>query len=173
MSRRSIMPLEFWKLYMLFTLHWLCGTIFFHQVDTKTGTKHLKVLKHGDTRWVSKYKSLYSFKTHLKSIVQTLKACANSQKSKEAAEAKGLLLKLTSIEEIFVLVALGKILACVNILSRQLQLPVIDVMKCIRIVEATTEKLKKFRTDGKFEELYKESQDFFQNYVADGFPKQS
>lgn len=43
---------------------------------------------------------------------------------------------------------------------------VVDV-KCIRIVEATTEKFKKFRTDEKFEELYRESPDIFQNYVAD------
>ena len=86
-------------------------SIFSYQVETKTGIKHLKVPQHEDTRWVSKYKSVHFFKTHLKSVVKSLKACANSQKSKEAAEAKGLLLQLTSIEVIFVLVALDEILA--------------------------------------------------------------
>ena len=81
-------------------------------------------------------------------------------KNKEKAlEAKEILLQVRSLKFLVLLVIFLRILAFTKSLCDQLQSSSIDMAKAADLVSATVEILKDFRTDSKWEHLFKYVQD--------------
>jgi len=86
-----------------------------------------------------------------------LSICSKSSKKKEAAESKGLLNQFCSFNIIFVLTFLDNILSTVNTLSIHLQSSTLDIIKCLKLVEATKVELERLRSDEHFSNFYTKS----------------
>ncbi|CAI6371653.1 unnamed protein product [Macrosiphum euphorbiae] len=112
----------------------------------KTGSK---VSMHCDTRWVSKFKSIRYFINNFTLVLTALKECTESSKSKEAAEAKGLLIQMNSLKTIVLLFCLDYILSLVNILSLNLQTTTLDYSRCAKLIKSTMEQLINLSTSRK------------------------
>lgn len=125
----------------------------------KTGSK---VPIYCDTRWVSKFKSIRYFKNNFTSVLTALKECTESSKSKEAAEAKGLLIQMNSLKTIVLLFCLDYILSLVNILSLNLQTTTLDYSRCAKLIKSTMEQLINLRSERIFINIYNEAVSVFQ-----------
>ena len=125
----------------------------------KTGSK---VPMHCDTRWVSKFKSIRYFKNNFTLVLTALKECTESSKSKEAAEAKGLLIQMNSLKTIVLLFCLDYILSLVNILSLNLQTTTLDYSRCAKLIKSTMEQLINLRSEKIFINIYNEAVSVFQ-----------
>jgi len=127
----------------------------------KTGSK---VPMHCDTRWVSKFKSIHYFKNNFTLVLTALKECTESSKSKEAAEAKGLLIQMNSLKTIVLLFCLDYILSLVNIKlnSLNLQTTTLDYSRCAKLIKSTMEQLINLRSEKIFINIYNEVVSVFQ-----------
>ena len=118
----------------------------------------LKVPQHSDTRWVAKYKGIHFFLIRYENVIKALSICSKSSKKKEAAESKGLLNQFCSFNIVFVLTFLDNILLTVNTLSIHLQSSTLDIIKCLKLVEATKVELERLRSDEHFSNFYTKSE---------------
>lgn len=116
--------------------------------------KKLKIPQHCETRWVSKYKRIHFFKIRFKSVIKALKEFTLSKKSKEAAEARGLLNQFATFDNLLTIFCLDELLLCINSLSVYLQTKSTDLSKCITLIECTKDQIKSMRTENKFHNLY-------------------
>jgi hypothetical protein len=122
-----------------------------HQIFfIKTGEK---IPMHSNTRWVSKFKSIRYFGT----VLLALKELSKSVKSKEAAEAKGLLVQLKSFKIIVLIFCLDYVLSIVNTLSLSLQSASLDYSCCEKLIKSTAEQLNNLRTKEMFTDIYNEA----------------
>ena len=80
-------------------------------------------------------------------------------KQGKAVEAKGILLQIKSFKFLILLVIFSRILSCTKGLSDQLQSSTIDMAKAADLVSATVGILQEYRTDSKWEEVFKYVQD--------------
>ncbi|VVC37936.1 Ribonuclease H-like domain,Domain of unknown function DUF4371 [Cinara cedri] len=120
------------------------STVRYQVFFDKTGSK---VPMHCDTHWVSKFKSIRYFKNNFALVLTELKECIESSKSKEAAEAKGLIIQVNSLKTIMLLFCLDYILPLVNILSLNLQTNTLDYSRCAKLIKSTMEQLINLRQD--------------------------
>lgn len=78
-----------------------------------------------------------------------------SKKSKEAAEARGLLNQFATFDHLLILFCLDDILlSCINSLSIYLQTKSMDLSKCVPLIECTKDQIKSMRTEKNFNDLY-------------------
>jgi hypothetical protein len=77
-----------------------------------------------------------------------------SKKSKEAAEARGLLNQFATFDNLLILFCLDDLLLCINSLSVYLQSKSTDLSKCVSLIECTKYQIKSMRTEEKFNDLY-------------------
>jgi hypothetical protein len=101
---------------------------------------------HSDTRWVKKFKSIRYFKKNFRTVLLALKELSKSVKSKEAAEAKGLVVQLKSFKTIVLIFCLDYVLSIVNTLSLSLQSASLDYSRCEKLIKSTVEQLNNLRT---------------------------
>ena len=85
-----------------------------------------------------------------------MEAITEWQNREKAVEAKGILLQVRSFKFLILLVIFSRIFSCTKSLSDQLQSTSIDMAKAVC---ATVEVLQDFRTDVKWEQLFKYVQD--------------
>ncbi|KAL4082814.1 hypothetical protein QTP88_029470 [Uroleucon formosanum] len=116
--------------------------------------KKLKIPQHCEIRWVSKYKGIHFFKIRFKSVIKALKECTLSKKSKEAAEARGLLNQFATFDNLLTIFCLDELLLCINSLSVYLQTKSTDLSKCITLIECTKDQIESMRTENKFHDFY-------------------
>ncbi|XP_026816205.1 zinc finger MYM-type protein 1-like [Rhopalosiphum maidis] len=106
--------------------------------------------------------AIYSFQScsslrnslFLESQEDTLKESTLSKKSKEAAEARGLLNQFATFDNLLTIFCLDELLLCINSLSVYLQTKSTDLSKCITLIECTKDQIKSMRTENKFHDLY-------------------
>jgi hypothetical protein len=120
----------------------------------KGSNKTLKIPQHCETRWVSKYKGIHFFKIRLKSVIKALKECTLSKKSRDAAEARGLLNQFATFDNLLTIFCLDDLLLRINSLSVYLQIKSIDLSKCIILIKCTKDQIKSMKTEKKFHDLY-------------------
>jgi hypothetical protein len=87
-----------------------------------------------------------------------LSICSKSSKKKEAAESKDLLNQFCFFNIIFVLIFLDKILSTVNTLSIHLQSSILDIIKCLKLAEATKAELERLRSNEHFSNFFTKSE---------------
>jgi len=83
-----------------------------------------------------------------------IKECTLSKKSKEAAEARGLLNQFATFDNLLTIFCLDELLLCINSVSVYLQTKSTDLSKCITLIECTKDQIKSMRTKNKFHDLY-------------------
>lgn len=108
-----------------------------------------------DTRWACRYFAIDAVCCTFDSLLAALEAIIEWENREKAVEAKGILLQVKSLKFLVLLIIFSRILSCTKSLSDQLQSSNIDIAKAADLVSATVGILKDFRTDSKWEQLFK------------------
>jgi hypothetical protein len=127
----------------------------FKQTQMDAGLVPLELPMQSDTRWVCKHRAVKVFVARFGCILRTLRELSANGNPRERAEAKGLVLQLSSFESIFVLQLLDNILPLINSLSEFLQTKSGDTVQVCSLVEATKCSLMQMRND----EAYRNTKD--------------
>ena len=123
-------------------------------------SKQLRRLQRlSDTRWACRYFAVDAVCCTFDSLLAALEAITEWENREKAVEAKGILLQVRSFKFLILLVIFSRILSCTKSLSDQLQSSTIDMAKAADLVCATVGILQDFRTDSKWEQLFKYVQD--------------
>ena len=122
--------------------------------------KQLRLLQRlSDTRWACRYFAIDAVCCTFDSLLAALEAITEWGNREKAVEAKGILLQIKSFKFLILLVIFSRILSCTKGLSDQLQSSTIDMAKAADLVSATVGILQEYRTDSKWEEVFKYVQD--------------
>ena len=123
-------------------------------------SKQLRRLQRlSDTRWACRYFAIDAVCCTFDSLLAALEAITEWGNREKAVEAKGILLQIKSFKFLILLVIFSRILSCTKGLSDQLQSSTIDMAKAADLVSATVGILQEYRTDSKWEEVFKYVQD--------------
>ena len=79
----------------------------------------------------------------------------NGNNGVKSAEARGLLLQVSSFRFVLCLVIFDRILSCTKSLSDMLQSAQLDLAKAVDHVSATVETLEEFRSDQEWQKVFK------------------
>ena len=122
-------------------------------------SKQLRRLQRlSNTRWACRYFAVDAVCSTFDSLLAALEAITEWDNREKAVEAKGIVLQVRSFKFLILLV-ISRILSCTKGLSDQLQSSSIDMAKAADLVVATVGILQDFRTDSKWEQLFKYVQD--------------
>ena len=123
-------------------------------------SKQLRRLQRlSDTRWACRFFAIDAVCCTFDSLLAALEAITEWENREKAVEAKGILLQVKSFKFLILLIIFSRILSCTKSSSDQLQSSSIDMAKAADLVCATVGILQDFRTDSKWEQLYKYVQD--------------
>ncbi|XP_071708766.1 uncharacterized protein [Rutidosis leptorrhynchoides] len=134
-------------------------------IETGRGlNQELSLIRPGDTRWNSHYKTLLRVVDMFPSIIKVLEYVKEEgTKCSSQNQAHGLLKYLNSFDFVFYLHLMLRILGFTNTLSQVLQRKDQDILEAVLLVESTDCQLKELRING-FEELLKKISSFCEKY---------
>ncbi|XP_071726854.1 uncharacterized protein [Rutidosis leptorrhynchoides] len=123
-------------------------------IETRRGlNQELSLMRPGDTRWNSHYKTLSRLIEMFPSILKVLEYVKEEGTNGSSQnQAHGLLKYLKSFDFVFYLHLMFHILGFTNILSQALQRKDQNILEAVSLVESTKEILQELRTNG-FEQL--------------------
>lgn len=124
----------------------------------QAGLPVLEIPQQSDTRWVCKYRGVSFFVQRFTCVRNALKSIIDSKHKRDAAEARGLLIQLSTFETIFALTFLVELLATTNGLSERLQSSTQDFGTCMRLVASVLTVIRGRRTDEHFESLWRQAE---------------
>ena len=88
-------------------------------------------------------------------VIGTLLAIVNGNNGVKSAEARGLLLQVSSFRFVLCLVIFDRILSCTKSLSDMLQSTQLDLARAADLVSVTIETLEEFRSDQEWQKVFK------------------
>ncbi|XP_074378278.1 uncharacterized protein LOC141719800 [Apium graveolens] len=120
------------------------------ELETGSGlNQELSLIRAGDTRWSSHYKTLLRLVDLYPSVIEVLKYVEKEgERDVQQRQASGLQIYFTSFEFVFYLHLMLYILGLTDVLSQALQRKDQDILNAISLVESTKRQLQKFRVDG-------------------------
>ncbi|XP_071712423.1 uncharacterized protein [Rutidosis leptorrhynchoides] len=134
-------------------------------IETGKGlNQELSLIRPGDTRWNSHYKTLLLLIDMYPSIIKVLEYVKEEGTNGSSQnQAHGLLKYLKSFDFVFYLHLMLRILGFTNILSQALQRKDQDILEAVSLVESTKERLQDLRITG-FEQLLKKISSFCEKH---------
>ncbi|XP_071713304.1 uncharacterized protein [Rutidosis leptorrhynchoides] len=135
------------------------------RIETGKGlNQEVSLIRLGDTRWNSHYKTLVRLVDMFPSIIKVLEFVKEEgSNGSNQNQAHGLLKYLKSFDFVFYLHLMLHILGLTNILSHALQRKDQDIIEAVQLVEVTKEKLQDLRTNG-FEPLLEKVSSFCEEH---------
>jgi len=135
------------------------------EIETGSGlNQELSLVRAGDTRWGSHYKTLLRLVDLYSYVIEVLQYVENScDNSTSVWQTCGLQIYLKSYEFVFYLHLMLHILGITNSLSQALQRKDQDILNVISLVKISKEKLQELRVDG-FEPLLEKVFSFCAKY---------
>ena len=120
------------------------------EVETGRGkNQELSLIRAGDTRWNSHYKTILRLIDLLPSVIKVLEFVENEgNDGSRQNQASGILVYFESFDFVFYLHMMKYILGLTNILSQALQKEDQDIVEAVSMVKSTKEQLKEFRSNG-------------------------
>ncbi|GJY49216.1 zinc finger MYM-type protein 1-like protein [Tanacetum coccineum] len=120
------------------------------EVETGRGkNQELSLIRAGDTRWNSHYKTILRLIDLLPSVIKVLEFVENEgNDGSRQNQASGILVYFESFDFVFYLHMMKYILGLTNILSQSLQKDDQDIVEAVSVVQSTKEQLKEFRLNG-------------------------
>ena len=107
-----------------------------------------------DTRWACRHGAINAVCCTFDAVVSTLSAIVNGNNGVKSAEARGLLLQVSSFRFVLCLVVFDKILSCTKSLSDTLQSTQLDLARAADLVSATIDTLEEFRSDQEWQKVF-------------------
>ncbi|GJW55520.1 zinc finger MYM-type protein 1-like protein [Tanacetum coccineum] len=120
------------------------------EVETGRGkNQELSLIRAGDTRWNSHYKTILRLIDLLPYVIKVLEFVENEgNDGSRQNQANGILVYFESFDFVFYLHMMKYILGLTNILSQSLQKDDQDIVEAVSVVQSTKEQLKEFRLNG-------------------------
>ena len=87
-------------------------------------------------------------------VIGTLSAVVSGNNGVKSAEARGLLLQVSSFRFVLCLVVFDRILSCTKSLSDTLQSTQLDLARAADLVSATIDTLEEFRSDQEWQNVF-------------------
>ena len=113
-----------------------------------------------DTRWSCRVESLKVIDKQYEAIVRTLEIIEDkATDSKITADARGLIVQLSTFDFILCLNVLKDFLSYTYYASQYLQSENIDLLAAVSCIQTTQKKLKEKRSSDEFSKIYKEVQE--------------
>ncbi|XP_047259120.1 uncharacterized protein LOC124891424, partial [Capsicum annuum] len=126
------------------------------ELETGRGlNQELGLIKAGDTRWGSHYKSFGKFISNFASIVDVLDSLVeNASTLEEKASASGFLISCQTFETVFLLHLMTDVLGITNDLNVSLQKKEQDITNAMILVKVAKRKLQALR-DNEWDSILK------------------
>ncbi|KAI3516753.1 hypothetical protein L1887_15762 [Cichorium endivia] len=136
-----------------------------NEIETGIGlNQELSLIRAGDTRWGSHYKTMSSLVSLFPEVLNVLEYVAKEGKNGVSRnQAHGVTLYFETFDFVFYLHLMLRILEVTNMLSQALQRKDQDIVEAVSLVEMTKKKLQRIRDDG-FEDLLEEVYAFCEKY---------
>ena len=122
-----------------------------------SSSSNVTIKKLSETRWSSRYESVKAVKLTYCDIIKTLEDCGNHADSTRSSKAKGLLAQVKSFEFIVGLCILEKVFQRVNIASKALQDPGLDVCGAVSTIKNTRERLEALKEQAAWNAIYSDA----------------
>ena len=120
-----------------------------------------------DTRWACRYAAVDKVCCTYDSILATLETIVDGDDKCKAVEVNGILLQARTFKFLFLLVIFTCILSCTKRLSDQLQCKDTDMAKAAELVSATIETLNDFRSENRWDQVFKYTTEVSKLYSID------
>ncbi|XP_024989158.1 zinc finger MYM-type protein 1-like [Cynara cardunculus var. scolymus] len=131
------------------------------EIDTRTGKyQELSLIRAGDTRWGSHYKTILSLITLFPNVVEVLRYVEeDGDNGFSRTQAIGILAYLKTFDFVIYLHLMFHILEVTDLLSRALQKKDQDILETVALIRGTKQLLQQFRETG-FDLLLKKMYSF-------------
>ncbi|KAI3690317.1 hypothetical protein L2E82_48297 [Cichorium intybus] len=136
-----------------------------NEIETGKGlNQELSLIRAGDTRWGSHYKTISSLVSLFPEVLKVLEYVEKEGKNNFSRnQAHGVTLYFETFDFVFYLHFMLRILELTNMLSQALQKKDQGIIEAVSLIQITKKKLQSFRDDG-FEGLLEEVHVFCEKY---------
>lgn len=105
--------------------------------------------------WACRHGAVNAVCCTFDAVIGALLAVVNGNNGVKSAEARGLLLQVSSFQFVLCLVIFDRILSCTKSLSDMLQSTQLDLARAADLVSVTVETLEEFRSDQEWQKVFK------------------
>ena len=125
------------------------------QFQLKPNCPQRQLQRLSDTRWSCRFLAVDAVCSTFESVLATLEEIANGEDISRAMEATGIWSQVQTFKFLVSLIIFQQIFSCTKSLSDLLQCRQLDLAKAADLVLATKTTVKEFRTDSKWDSIYK------------------